>query len=124
MIERQGGNPRVVDDYSLLPTASKRLHFPAERDGYVVMLRADLIGRASMALGAGRDRVDATIDPAAGIVLHAKPGDRVEAGAPILTMHLGRNARLDSAIALLDGAVAIGAERPPATPLVIDVVGP
>jgi pyrimidine-nucleoside phosphorylase/thymidine phosphorylase len=124
VVKRQGGDPRVVDDSDALPASIDSRPFSAISTGYVTSIDAERIGRASMALGAGRDRVDATIDPAAGIVLHAKPGDRVEAGAPILTMHLGRNARLDSAIALLDGAVAIGAERPPATPLVIDVVGP
>jgi pyrimidine-nucleoside phosphorylase len=122
VVARQGGNPRIVDDPDVLPGAAERRAFHAPSAGFVRAIDAERIGRASMALGAGRDRVDAAIDPGAGIVLHAKPGDRVEAGAPLLTMHLGRNARVGETLALLEEAIAIGPEPPPATPLVIDII--
>ena len=76
IIEIQGGDPRVVDDYSRLPTAPERAMVLAPRSGYVGRLDAELIGRASVALGAGRDRVDDDVDPAVGIVVKARPGDR------------------------------------------------
>jgi len=122
VVTRQGGDPRIVDEPGVLPAAADTRPFGGDTSGYVTAIDAERIGRASMALGAGRDRVDAAIDPAAGLVLHAKPGDRVEAGVPLLTMHLGRDARIDEAVALLDGAITIGTEPPPARPLVIDIV--
>ena len=67
VIAHQGGDPRVVDDYSRLPAASDRADVKAPRAGYVSALRAELIGRAAVALGAGRSRLDDVIDPGVGI---------------------------------------------------------
>ena len=50
-------------------------------------VNAELVGRASVALGAGRDRVEDPVDPAVGIMVIAKPGDAVRAGAPVLELH-------------------------------------
>jgi pyrimidine-nucleoside phosphorylase len=122
LVARQGGDASIVKNPDRLPRAAGTRVFPAASSGYVTAIDAERIGRASMALGAGRDRVDALIDPAAGIVLHARPGDPVEAGAPLLTMHLGRNARPDDAAALLGPAIAIGPAPPAPAPLVIDIV--
>ena len=71
IIEQQGGDPRVVDDYDRLPKASARQIVTAPRSGYVSRLDAELIGRASVSLGAGRDRVEDMIDPAVGITVVA-----------------------------------------------------
>jgi pyrimidine-nucleoside phosphorylase len=122
IVERQGGDPGIVDDYGRLPQASTRRTVKAEQDGYVVAMHADLIGRASMALGAGRDRVDAVIDPAAGITLKVKPGDRVRRDAPLLELHLGAGRTADDALALVQDAVVIGSDPPATSPLIIDVV--
>jgi pyrimidine-nucleoside phosphorylase len=65
IVESQGGDPRVVDDYGRLPAASGQHPVAAARSGYVTGLDAELIGRASVALGAGRDRVGDAVDPAA-----------------------------------------------------------
>ena len=51
---------------------------------------AELVGRASVALGAGRDRVEDPVDPAVGILVNAKPGAGVRAGDPLLEVHLSR----------------------------------
>jgi len=76
--------------------------------GYLTRLDAELVGRASVALGAGRDRVEDPVDPAAGIVVLAKPGDQVRAGDPILELHYRDRARLDAALALAKRSIAIG----------------
>jgi pyrimidine-nucleoside phosphorylase len=103
----QGGDPRVVDDYSRLPRAAATHVVTASRSGYLAVLDAELIGRATMALGAGRERVDASIDPGVGAVLEAKPGNRVAAGDPILTVHLRDRNALPPALALVDHAIVI-----------------
>src|SRR5262249_17254381 len=80
LIEQQGGDPRVVDDYSRLPSAPHRATVTADRSGYVNELEAENIGNAAMLLGAGRDRVTDTIDPAVGAIVHVRCGDRVRPG--------------------------------------------
>ena len=80
MIERQGGDPRVVDDYSLLPSAPDREICRAPRDGYLTALKAEAVGRASNVLGAGRSKVGESVDHGVGVITCAKPGDRVTAG--------------------------------------------
>jgi pyrimidine-nucleoside phosphorylase len=119
VVERQGGDPRVIDDYARLPRARRLEPWVAERDGFVTGLDALRVGRASMALGAGRDRVDAAIDPGAGIVLRVKPGDRVTRGQVLADLHVGASARVDDAARWLREAAEIGDEPPPPLPLVL-----
>src|SRR3989442_12774984 len=68
IIETQGGDPRVVDDYERLPHVADRHLVSACRDGYVASIDAELVGRASVGLGAGRDRVEDAVDPGVGIM--------------------------------------------------------
>lgn len=112
IIEGQGGDPRVVDDSSRMPAAPFRHLIAADRSGFLVRLDAELVGRASVALGAGRDRVEDAVDPAVGIVLRAKPGANVSAGAPVLELHYREPAKLDAALVLARRAIAIGDEAP------------
>ncbi|MEQ1908487.1 MAG: thymidine phosphorylase [Vicinamibacterales bacterium] len=112
IIEGQGGDPRVVDDYSRLPTAPAKHMVSASRAGYLTRLDAELVGRASVVLGAGRDRVDDAVDPAVGIILRVKPGAQLSAGDAVLELHYREQAKLDAALALLGRAVTIGDEPP------------
>jgi pyrimidine-nucleoside phosphorylase len=113
MIERQGGNPRVADDYSLLPSAPDRAPVVARRDGHLTALAAEAVGRATHALGAGRSRAGDAIDHGVGIVLKAKPGDIVRAGDTLLDLHHRGGRNLEAALALCDEAIVIGDEPPP-----------
>jgi pyrimidine-nucleoside phosphorylase len=115
IIETQGGDPKVVDDYDRLPHVppEHRHHVKAPRRGYVDTLDAERIGRASVALGAGRDRVEDPVDFAVGIVVLVKPRDEVQAGQPVLELHYRDRARLDAALSLAVSAVTI-ADMPPA----------
>jgi pyrimidine-nucleoside phosphorylase len=119
IIEGQGGDPKVVDDYSRLPHVAERQVVTADRAGTVVRVDAELVGRASVALGAGRDRVEDPVDPAVGILIAAKPGDAVRAGDPLLELHYRDRARLEAAAALVRAAVAIGDEPPPTRRLIV-----
>jgi pyrimidine-nucleoside phosphorylase len=121
MIERQGGDPRVVDDYTRLPRSVSQQVVSANRAGFVGRLDAERIGRASMTLGAGRERVDAVIDPGAGIIV-AQVGEPIERGQPLFRLHIGRDRRADEALALLEGAVDIVDAPPAVPPLVYGVI--
>jgi pyrimidine-nucleoside phosphorylase len=122
IIELQGGDPKVVDDYARLPHVGERHRVAADRDGFVSRLDAELIGRASVALGAGRDRVEDPVDPAVGIMVLAKPGDGVRAGDPILELHYRDRGRLETATRLTSQAIAVSDQRPPAAPLIVGEV--
>jgi pyrimidine-nucleoside phosphorylase len=122
IIEAQGGDPRVVDDSSRLPHVAERRVVTAARGGYLTRLDAELVGRASVALGAGRDRVEDPVDFAVGIMIKVKPGDEVRAGDPVLELHYRNRARLDTALALATRAVTIGDERPPVARLIVGEV--
>lgn len=119
IVRWQGGDPSVIDDYARLPAAPHRHAVRAPRSGIVTRLDAELLGRASMALGAGRDRIDASIDPAAGIVLHVAVGNAVDAGSVLLELHYADAGRLRQALPLVDEAVAVGEAAPPRQPLVL-----
>jgi thymidine phosphorylase len=102
-----------VDAPDQLPAAPGRQTVTAPHTGYLVGLDAALIGRASVALGAGRDRVADAVDPAVGITILAKPGDAVGANDPVLTLHYREAARLAAALPLAARAVAVGDAPPP-----------
>jgi pyrimidine-nucleoside phosphorylase len=107
IIAWQGGDPRVVDDYGLLPTASRRHAVAASSPGYVADIDAMGIARAAMRLGAGRDRVEDAIDPAVGVRLRVSVGDQVIAGQPLAELHYNDSGRLFEAAALAGGAFTI-----------------
>lgn len=122
IVERQGGDPRVLDDYARMPAAPAEHIVKAPSDGFVTRLDAGLIGRASVALGAGRDNVDDTIDPAVGIMIDATVGDAVGRGGAVLRVLYRDESRLHAALPLLTGAVEVGPVPLPARPLIIGEV--
>jgi pyrimidine-nucleoside phosphorylase len=119
IIEIQGGDPAVVDDVSRLPHVAGRHVVAADRGGFVTRLDAELVGRASVALGAGRDRVEDPVDPAVGILVRARPGDAVRAGDPILELHYRDRGRLETAAQLTGQAFTIDDQRPAARRLIV-----
>jgi pyrimidine-nucleoside phosphorylase len=122
IIEVQGGDPRVVDDVSRLPHVNTRHQVTATRDGYVNRIDAELVGRASGALGAGRDRVVDPVDHAVGIMVLAKPGDAVKRGDPIFELQYRDNGRLEQALAMAGRAVSIEDAPPRPRPLIVSEV--
>jgi pyrimidine-nucleoside phosphorylase len=117
MVAAQGGDPAVVDDPSRLPRARHVATLAAPADAVVAAIDAERIGRAAMLLGAGRDRAGDPVDPAAGIRLQVRAGERVSRGAPLLDLHYNDAARLGEARALATEAVTFGPPPPP-VPLV------
>jgi pyrimidine-nucleoside phosphorylase len=119
MIERQGGNRRVVEDYSLLPCVKRREQYLATRDGFVGRVKAGAIGLATTLLGAGRTNVGEPIDHAVGVVLHVKPGARVTLGQPLIEIHHRDGRGLSAALALCNEAITIIDEPPPPRPVIL-----
>ncbi|MCO6554327.1 MAG: pyrimidine-nucleoside phosphorylase [Gilliamella sp.] len=87
LIEAQGGDSSVVDHPEKLASAPYQIALPALKSGYISKIIADQIGIAAMQLGAGRATKEDIIDPAVGIVLHKKVGDKVTEGEALLTIH-------------------------------------
>lgn len=112
MVKAQGGNPQALRDYALLPQALYRREVRAPRGGYVFGMQTERVGIASAALGAGRETLDAHIDPAAGIDLAKKTGDAVEAGEVLATLYSSSQTRLDEGERILLDAYDIQDERP------------
>ena len=119
MITRQGGDSRVIDDYQRLPGAAHRHAVVAKSDGYLFAMHAELIGRASMALGAGRRRIEDRIDHGAGVLIAKKPGDAVRTGDTILELLYNDARGLEEAVSLVDEAIQVADQAPAVKPLVI-----
>lgn len=122
MVAAQGGDPRVVDDPDLLPTAPLQQPLLSPADGFVAAIDALAVGQASLDLGAGRSTKDDRIDPAAGVVLQVKVGDAVTAGMPLAVLHSHDRARLAAATRRLTDAFTVAAGPPPARPLIYGLV--
>ena len=123
IIQFQGGDPRVVDRYDLLPGAPANRDIVAQADGYVSALLAEEIGRAAVSLGAGRGKLDDVIDPGVGIEIVAHVGESVRRGQPVLRVHHRADRGLSDALPLLDRAVQIADEPSAARPVVVERIG-
>ena len=119
MVEAQGGDPRVVDDYSLLPVATDRELFRASRSGWITAIKAGAIGRASNALGAGRSTMGESIDHGVGITVRVYAGLEVRQGEPLIELHHRGGRGLAAAMMFVREAVVIGDAPPPDKPKVI-----
>ena len=110
MVSNQGGDPRAVYDTSLLPKAEKTEELPAPRSGYITKVHTNMIGYAAKALGAGREKKEDPIDPAAGLIMRVRLGDKVEEGQSLATLMEGGLSRTEEAKKLLLAAIEIGSE--------------
>lgn len=118
IIERQGGDPRVLDDPSILPQASECELYPAPRSGIVARVEPRAVGRGVIALGGGRNTMADTIDPAVGFVITANPGDVVQSGEPLASIFARDRAGVERGKAALMAAIHISDEAEPPLPLI------
>ena len=118
LIEAQGGNPRIVDNIGLLPQSPHTTVVTAPDEGWIMCLDARLIGDAAVALGAGRLVRNDSLDPAAGIELHAKCGHWINRDEPWATLYHGPGADVRRATTKLSAALSISPDKPAATQLV------
>ncbi|HET7824146.1 MAG TPA: thymidine phosphorylase [Anaeromyxobacter sp.] len=121
IVRAQGGDPEAVRDPARLPRAPRTYDVAAPAAGLVAAIDAEAIGLASVALGAGRARIEDRVDPAVGIVVHKKLGDRVARGEALCTVHEGDLSEpRDRVTARLAAAWSIGPQGPAPRPLVLE----
>jgi pyrimidine-nucleoside phosphorylase len=124
MVELQGGDARVIDDVKRLPQARHTMQVASAKTGYLASMQCEQIGTACVILGGGRERKEDAVDPAVGIVLHKKVGDRVGAGEAIATIYYNGEAQAARARQLIEASCVVE-DAPPAMkrPLIHRVIG-
>ncbi|HEV2200801.1 MAG TPA: thymidine phosphorylase [Bryobacteraceae bacterium] len=123
VIAAQGGNPAVLDRFELLPNATGAREISSPRAGYISVIDAEYIGQASSMIGAGRDTKDDPIDPAVGVILEVKVGQKVDAGGVLCRLYYTRDDNVDEAAQLVEDAFRISATPPESRELILEVVG-
>lgn len=122
-IEAQGGNPNIVEDFTLLPSATFSIDLKAEQDGYVRSLDAMTIGLASQHTGAGRQCKEDMIDLSAGIMLKAKIGDYVNKGDVLCTLYGNDEEKAYAGMREAEEAFSITDEKPEKIKMIKKVCG-
>jgi len=122
VIEAQGGDPRVLDDQSLLPSADHLFTVVAERSGFVERCDALSVGRSAVRLGAGRQAKEDDVDPAVGITVLAKVGDEVAAGDALATVSYNTDDQLTACLPVLETAWILSDEPQTPLPLILGEV--
>jgi len=123
VVAAQGGNPQALDNFVLLPNATGAREIASPRAGYVSAINAEDIGIASNMIGAGRDKKEDSIDPAVGIILEVKAGEKVDAGSILCRLYYTREDRVEEAAEKVEDAFHISAQRPEERELILEVVG-
>jgi len=121
LAERQGAVHAPWDKEAICEAAVK---YPvtAPREGYISSMKSELIGKASMLLGAGRKTKDGPLDHSAGIILNKKTGEYVRKGEKIAELHTSSPQLLPEAEAMLLQAYGFSAEVPVKRPLILAYV--
>ena len=112
MAELQGGDIGAIDDPGRLPGTGHCVDVPSLQAGYVTAVACEQVGTACVILGGGRERKEDSVDPAVGIVVHKKIGDKVSVGEPLCTIHCHSDAQAGRAKALLEESYQIAAAPP------------
>ena len=123
VVAAQGGNPQALDKFELLPNATGMREILSPRAGYVSSIAAAEIGSASNMIGAGRDRKEDAIDPAVGIILEVKMGEKVDAGSVLCRLYYTKEDRVEDAADMVEDAFRISSQKPDERELILEVVG-
>jgi pyrimidine-nucleoside phosphorylase len=121
-VQVQGGDPAFIDDLSLLPRAPVQGHLVSEEAGYISSIDAEIIGKASVDIGAGRVVKGASIDHSVGFVLHNKIGDRVEPGVPLMTIHARSQDDIQRILPMVRAAYRLSNAPVTPPPVVIEII--
>jgi pyrimidine-nucleoside phosphorylase len=122
MISFQGGDTAVLSEPEKLPQAREIYRVTSPVSGYISAINAEQVGRAAMLLGAGRESKEDSIDPAVGIVVTKKVGDKVQKDETIAILHFNNEAKLEEAKQLLTTAYRYSEQPPEQAGLVHDIV--
>lgn len=108
MIEMQGGDPNVIDDYGIFPQAKRQTEIFAAEDGYITGISCEETGLVSLKLGAGRAEKNSEIDPTAGIVFDKTVGDKVSKGERLAVMYTSTDCDMNGISEQLAGVFSYG----------------
>ncbi len=122
MVRAQGGDTECLTDLSRLPSAAVSAEVAAPADGYIVAMDAAGYGRASLVLGAGRERKEDAVDHAAGIYVVKKTGEWVNKGDTIAVLYTNKGSAVAEAREIVLASTVLGSERPSPAPTVQGVV--
>ncbi len=122
MIKAQGGDVKIVDDYSPLLNAKIQKEIYSLEGGYVEDVDAYKVALSVMALGAGREKKEDKIDLSVGIRLYKKIGDKIEKNEPIVTFYANDVEKLKRAQEIFREAIKIGNEKKDPLPIVLDII--
>src|SRR3954468_18860193 len=122
VIAAQGGNPQVLDRFELLPNATGAREISSPRAGYITAIDAALIGQASSMIGAGRDTKEDSIDPAVGVILEVKVGQKIDPGSILCRIYHTSDERLEDAAELVEDAFKISQQPVDERDLILEVV--
>jgi len=122
MVSAQGGHLDFSKSGYGLPEAGIKVDVPAWSDGYLANINAHGIGRAAMLLGAGRQRIEDSIDPAAGIQLIKKKGDYVSKGDMLAVLHTNDASRIEYALPILTACYHFSQESISLSPAIIETI--
>ena len=122
-VAAQGGDIIYIDDTSKFIDASVCIEYKAEKGGYINKIDAQKIGRASVLLGAGREKKDDVIDFGAGIYLCKKTGDEVREGDTVARLYTNKNEYADSALEVIKEAFDYSQKKPYIGKTVLGTVG-
>jgi len=122
VIAAQGGNPQVLDKFELLPNATGARDISSSRGGYVSAIDAELIGQASSMIGAGRNTKEDSIDPAVGVILEVKVGQKIDADSILCRIYHTTSDNLDEAAELVEDAFKISQQPVEERDLILEVV--
>jgi pyrimidine-nucleoside phosphorylase len=119
MIELQGGDTKVIDNYSLFGSSSYEVDFIAEKAGYIKSLKTNLLGEAAVLLGAGREIKESKIDHSAGLILHKKTGMKVRKGEIIARLFTNKQDKIEETLSVLTNSVTYSDEPTTKRPLIL-----
>ena len=122
VIAAQGGDPQVLDRFDLLPNATGAQEITTSRGGYVSAIGAELIGQASAMIGAGRNTKEDFIDPAVGVILEVKVGQKIDPGSILCRIYYTNEEHLEEAAELVEDAFKISQQPVEERDLILEVV--
>lgn len=123
VVHAQGGNAQALDRFELLPNATGMREVLSPRAGYISSINAEDIGRASNMIGAGRDRKEDQIDPAVGVILEVKMGEKVDSGSVLCRIYYTKEEHVEEAAERVEDAFRISSQKPDERELILEVVG-
>jgi pyrimidine-nucleoside phosphorylase len=123
VIQAQGGDPKVLDRFELLPNATGAREILSPRGGYISGIDAEGIGKAAAMIGGGRDNPGGAIGPAVGVILEVKNGQKVDAGGVLCRLYYTAEDNVEEAAQIVEDAFRISHNAPDERNLILEVVG-